>query len=70
MPARSSTLSPEAIRQRRCRRRQREELSFAYCEVSWRVIELLIDQGRITENEAADANRRGEDADRHRTSGV
>ena len=60
MPARTSTLSPEAIRQRRCRRRQREELSFACCEVPWRVLELLIDQGRITENEAADANRRGE----------
>ncbi len=60
MPARTSTLSPEAIRQRRCRRRQREELSFAYSEVPWRVIELLINHGRITENEAANANRRGE----------
>ena len=60
MPARSSILSPEAIRQRRCRRRQREELSFAYSEVPWRVIELLINHGRITENEAANANRRGE----------
>ncbi len=60
MPARSSTLSPEANRQRRCRRRQREELSLAYSEVPWRVIELLINQGRITENEAANANRRGD----------
>ncbi len=60
MPARTSTLSPEAIRQRRCRRRQREELSLAYSEVPWRVIELLINQGRITENEAANATRRGE----------
>ncbi len=56
----TSTASPGAIRNRRYRRRQREEVSIIPVAVPWRFIELLIAQGRITEGEAADPNRLGE----------
>ncbi len=56
----TSAASLAAIRNRRYRRRQREELSIAHSEVPWRFIEHLIAQGRITEAEAADPNRLGE----------
>lgn len=52
--------SPEAIRQRRYRRREREGLSLPHSEVPWRVIEALIDGGWLTEDQTANSHLLGE----------
>ena len=60
MSARSSILSPGAIRNRRYRRRLREELSVAHSEVPASVIHTLIEDGWLAEKEAEDPHRLGE----------
>ena len=56
----TTAISPEAVRQRRCRRRQREGLSLAQAEVPAGVIEALIAGGWLAEDGAEDPRRLGE----------
>ena len=51
--------TPEALRMRRYRRRQREGLHRAQTEVPWRYVELLITLGFLTDDEASDPQRLG-----------
>lgn len=50
----ATCLSPGATRVRAYRRRQREDLSLATCEVPWPVVETLIAHGYISEEAALD----------------
>ena len=55
----ASTASPEAIRQRRYRRRQREAVFLAQVELRPKDIEALIDHGYLGEDDATDPRRAG-----------
>ena len=60
MSARSSILSPGAIRNRRYRRRLREELTPVQVEVPNWMVDVLIELGSLGEDESDDKSRLGE----------
>ena len=52
--------TPDALRMRRYRRRQREGLLQARAEVSWRDIDMLVRSGHLKDHEVGDPERLGE----------
>ncbi len=55
----TSTASPEAVRQKRYRRRQREAVFLAQVELRPADIEALIDHGYLAEDDATNPRRAG-----------